>query len=173
MRLDDSILKRIADGDAKAFRQVFEYFYPKVLSLMCNYARRRADAEDLAQNVFVKLWTNRKSLSDIRSFDAYLFKMCRNAALDYCKRHKVFFDLDETYPEELTNALDENYIALEIQQMMYRQIASMPEKRRQVITMSRIEGKSNDEIAEALGISKKTVENHINAALHNLRKISS
>lgn len=99
--------------------------------------------------------------------------MSRNAALDYCKKNRILFDLDESCPEEQTVALDEDYFAREIRQRMERQIAAMPEKRRQVITMSRIEGLSNDEIAAALGISKKTVENHINAALRALRKVSS
>ncbi len=173
MTPDRDILMRIAEGDAAAFREVFDLYYPKVLAFMAAYARTRGDAEDLAQNVFVKLWTARQTLPGIRSFGAYLFRMSRNAALDYCKKNRLLFDLDESYPEEQTVALDEDYFAREIRQRMERQIAAMPEKRRQVITMSRIEGLSNDEIAAALGISKKTVENHINAALRALRKVSS
>ena len=97
--------------------------------------------------------------------------MCRNAALDYGRKHRVRVDIEEDYSE--TYPLDEEYFARETRSRMENRIAAMPEKRRLVVTLSRLEGMSNDEIALALGISKKTVENHLNAALRELRKISS
>ena len=87
------------------------------------------------------------------------------------KRHRIQVDLQEDYAE--TWPLDEDYFAREMRSRLESQIAQMPERRREVVTLSRIEGLSNDEIATTLGISKKTVENHLNAALHDLRKLTS
>ena len=167
----EELLKRIARGDTAAFRQLFDVWYPKVKVFLSGFTLDDEDARDLAQNIFVKIWTMRASLPEIRSFGAYLYRMCRNAALDYGKRHRLKVDLQEDYAE--TWPLDEDYFAREMRSRLESRIAQMPERRREVITLSRIEGLSNDEIATTLGISKKTVENHLNAALHDLRKLTS
>lgn len=165
------LLQRMTEGDTAAFRQLFDEYYPKVRVFFSRFGLSGEDAKDLAQNIFVKLWTMRSALAEVRSFGAYLFRMCRNAALDYGRKHRVRVDIEEDYSE--TYPLDEEYFARETRSRMENRIAAMPEKRRRVVTLSRLEGMSNDEIALALGISKKTVENHLNAALRELRKISS
>lgn len=167
----EELLKRIARGDTTAFRQLFDVWYPKVKVFLSGFTLDDEDARDLAQNIFVKIWTMRASLTEIRSFGAYLYRMCRNAALDYGKRHRLKVDLQEDYAE--TWPLDEDYFAREMRSRLESRIAQMPERRREVFTLSRIEGLSNDEIAATLGIRKKTVENHLNAALHDLRKLTS
>ena len=168
---ENALLLRMAEGDTAAFRRVFDEYYPKVRVFFSRFVLSDDDAKDLAQNVFVKLWTMRSALREVRSFGAYLFRMCRNAAIDYGRKHNVRVDLEEDYAE--TYPLDEEYFARETRSRMESRIAAMPEKRRRVVTLSRLEGMSNEEIALKLGISKKTVENHLNAALRELRKITS
>jgi len=168
---EKELLMRIAEDDSDAFRELFYRWYPKVKVMLAGIAINKADAEDLAQTVFVKLWVRRSLLPEIRSFGGYLYRMCRNAALDYAKKHRIQVELSEGDAESYP--LDEDYFAREMRARLESRIARMPEKRRQVITLSRLEGKSNDEIAATLGITKKTVENHLNAALRELRKITS
>lgn len=165
------LLKLIARGDTIAFRQLFDAWYPKVKVFLAEYTMDDEDARDLAQNIFVKIWAARAGFPEIRSFGAYLYRMCRNAALDYCKRRHIKVELQEDFVE--TYPLDEDYFAREMHSLLEKRIAQMPPRRREVVTLSRIEGLSNDEIATALGINKKTVENHLNAALHDLRKLTS
>ena len=112
-------------------------------------------------------------MGKIRSLGAYLYRMCRNAAIDYGRTHEVKIPLEEHTDDSQSYDLDEEYFARERQYQIDRRVERMPQKRKQVFLMSRKQGKSNDEISAELGISKKTVENHINAALKELRKITS
>ena len=172
MNMDEKELIRLtSEGDENAFRQLFDYYYPRTRVFFSKYTRNIEDARDLAQNIFVKLWTLRNTLPDLISFPAYLYRICRNSAIDYARKHRIMLDIEENFAE--TDSLDEDYFAREMRSRMESRIAQMPEKRRRVIMMSRIEGKSNEEIADEMGITKKTVENHLNAALKELRKLSS
>ena len=168
---EKKLLQRMAEDDQSAFRTLFDYYYPRVRVFLSTLLLRQDEAEDLAQNVFVKIWNFRAHLPEVHSLGAYLYRMTRNTALEYARKHRMHVELSEEYAE--TTAVDEEYFAREMRSRLESRIAEMPERRRQVITLSRLEGKSNDEIAAILGISKKTVENHLNAALRALRKLTS
>lgn len=168
------ILEQISRGnDEEAFRKLFDYYYPKVVTFLMPLIRDENEVRDLAQNLFVKIWLRRASLSKIHAIGAYLYRMCRNAAIDYGRTHKIKVPFEEPADEPFSYPLDEEYFARERQFQMDRQVEKMPEKRKQVFLLSRKEGLSNEEIALRLGITKKTVENHLNAALRELRKITS
>ena len=170
---EGKIIERLSQGDEESFRKLFEYYYPKAVSFLLALIQDENEAKDLAQNLFVKIWLIRSSLGKIRSLGAYLYRMCRNAAIDYGRTHKVKIPLEEHTDDSQSYDLDEEYFARERQYQVDRMVERMPQKRKQVFLMSRKQGKSNEEISAELGISKKTVENHINAALKELRKITS
>ncbi len=174
MLTDESkILERIARGDEESFRKLFDYYYPKAVSFLLILMRDQSEVEDMAQNIFVKIWLMRSSLAKVKSLGAYLYRMCRNAAIDFGRTHKVKIPLENHSPEAESYNIDEEYFARERKFQMDRVVERMPEKRKEVFLLSRRDGKSNDDIARELGISKKTVENHLNAALRELRKITS
>ena len=170
---EEKLLGRISEGDESAFRTFFGYYYPKVKSFMLTLIDNEEDVNDLSQNIFVKLWLIRSSLGKLRSAGAYLYRMCRNAAIDYGRTHKVKVPFTDAHDSAESYPLDEDYFAKERQLQIDGVVERMPFKRREVFKLSRNEGMSNDQIAHSLGISKKTVENHINAALKELRKITS
>ncbi|MBP5559999.1 MAG: RNA polymerase sigma-70 factor [Bacteroidales bacterium] len=170
---EKQIIRLISQGDESAFRDLFDYYYPKVLTFLEYYISNEEDTRDLAQNIFAKLWAMRETLADIRSFGAYLFRLCRNGAIDYSRRHRIRISITDNYEESLSSTLDEEYLAKESRLRYQRCLDGMPERRREVFSLSREEGLSNDEISRKLRISKKTVENHINAALKELRKTVS
>ena len=171
MENEKEILSKVAVGDEAAFKKVFEYYYPKVKTLLEQFISNSDDAMDLAQNVFIKIWLQRSNLVDIRSFGAFLYTLTRNAAIDYGRTHKIKIPLTEVENRDICETESEFY-AKEIEVQVAHMIRMMPEKRKKVFIMSRLEGKSNGEIAQMLDISKKTVENHINHALKVLRKIT-
>lgn len=170
---EEQLLRRISEGDESAFRSFFGYYYPKVKTFMLTLIDNEDDANDLAQNIFVKLWLIRSSMAKLHSAGAYLYRMCKNAAIDYGRTHKVKIPFTESNDTPDPYSLDEDYFAKEKQQQYLNAVDKMPHKRRKVFLMSRKNGMSNDQIAQTLGISKKTVENHINAVLKELRKITS
>lgn len=168
------LLRSVADSDQEAFQKVFEYYYPKVRCFLSQFISDTEEAKDIAQEIFVKIWLTRVILPDIKSFGAYIYTITRNAAIDFGRRKKVFIPLTEDN-QEGKNGTEENeggFFAKEMEIQIAGAVAKMPKTRKKVFILSRVEGKTNGEIAELLGISKKTVENHINNALKQLRKLS-
>ena len=170
---EKTMLTNISMGDESAFKEMFVQYYPKVKVFLGQFIGNQDDAKDVAQNIFVKIWLQRRLLPELRSFSAFLYTMTRNAAIDYGRIHKIRIHLDavETASER-DHETESGFFAKELQVRISHAVAEMPEKRRKVFIMSRLEGRTGKEIAETLGISRKTVENHINLALRELRKLT-
>jgi len=147
--------------DEAEFRKVFDRYYPRMLAFLRSFLQSDDDAEDVAQNVFVKLWMKRDVLLDREYLDIYLFRM------KVRKRHVGLEDID--LPDELDPG--QEFDSRKRLDTIFKAVSEMPEKRREVFILSRLHGMSHKEIAEKLNVSAKTVENHINFALRELRKI--
>lgn len=173
MENERELLQAISEGDEKAFRELFGHYYPKVKVYLKRFIDNEDDAKDLAQNVFVKIWTTRDILPEIRSFGAYLHIITRNAALDRCRARHIPLPLEEVTEEEQKSGTgtDLPFIAKETGIRIAARIRKMPRKRRRILLMSKFEGKSNADIAEELDLSKKTVESHLYLAMKELKKI--
>ena len=162
------LMGRTADGDTGAFRGLFDAYYPQVLGFMNGILSKEDDAADLAQEVFLKLWLMRAALPDISALRSYLYRMSLNQAINYIRKNRIV-------PEELLADLPydqmvEERIDLKDKELLIAAaVEKMPEQRRKVFVMSRFENFTNDEIASILGLKKKTVENHLNLALRDLR----
>ena len=171
---ENKILAQISEGDENAYRKLFEHYYPKVRVFLSQFIADSDDALDLAQNIFIKIWLQRGNLMQIRSFGSFLYTMSRNAAIDYSRTHKIKIPLTEVPEKDCDGQETESvFYAKEIEVQVAHMIKGMPRKRREVFVLSRLAGKSYAEISEILGISRKTVENHINLALKQLRKITT
>lgn len=167
---EKELLKMTADGSESAFREVFSWYYPKVRVFLTEILKDREAAEDIAQDVFARIWLMRGTLPEIRSFGSYLYAMTRNSALLYLKKRRPSVTLDE-FDLAVDQSIDSHLTAAEKAAKVREVVGNMPERRRLVFTLSRDEGKSNDEIAAILGIKKKTVENLMNAALRDIRRV--
>lgn len=173
MNNEKDILKRISLGDENAFRELFRYYFPRAEVFLGKVIYSREDVRDIAQNIFIRVWLMRAVLPEINSFGAYLYRMCRNAALDYMRSRGVSVPLPDDFDVESDITADQFANARETEMRISRSVASLPGKRRKIFIMSRVEGLSNAEIAARLNISPKTVENQITLALRQLRTIVS
>ncbi len=172
-KFDDKIaLEALRQGDRKVFDALFRAYYAP----LCNYACAMTDgdmdeAQDVVQEHFFKLWEKRETLVIAFSIKSYLYKMVYNACLNRIRHEKtktkykahnaVFLTENPDYQLDTTNEIQEN---------VQRAIASLPEQCRHVFELNRFEELKYREIAEHLGISIKTVENHIGKALRLLRE---
>ncbi len=161
-----------ADSAIKAFEQIFHKYYPMLRNFIAGLLKNPAEAEDIAQNCFMKLWFNRCYLNPEQSLKNYLFVMARNEAFNVLRsrrlqnvplsvRHDGFSPLcsvDDWLNFSETNAILQNNIEM------------LPPQRRAIFKMSRYIHMSNMEIAVKLNISVRTVEKHIELALRDLRK---
>ena len=90
-----NILQDIASGDNEAFKTLFNIFFPKVKVFLVKFLKDDKAAEDIAQDIFVRIWSMRQALPEIKSFNTYLYRMTRNAALNYLRDKKVTLEISE------------------------------------------------------------------------------
>lgn len=166
-----SLLTRFSQGRESAFQQLFEMYYPRVREFVRQIVKKEDVAENIAQETFIKIWERRDAFSptkgSIRNFSGYLYMIARNSALNHIRRKIISVEYDDRRMDPVT--VEEEYYAKEQELIIKLIVCKMPEKRRRVFVMSRFEGLDNDTIAEVLNISKKTVENHLTAALKQIR----
>lgn len=170
---DESIfLSSLADGSPKAFDALFVTYYPKALQFVMHFCHDRQEAENIVQDFFMNLWIKRSTLDDISNLDNYIYVSVRNAAIRYVKQSIMFADSNSAnvIPANGESA-DVRLCYEELYGYVMREIQSMPEQRRRIFLMSRADGLSNDDIAQRLGISKRTVEKHISLAIATMRKM--
>lgn len=169
-------IEALAMGSHKAFHEVFRAFYPKVRAFALGFMKNEADADDIVQTVFIKLWTKRVMLQKVENFDTYLYTITKHTVLNQMASRKAF-TVDITSMREAASGTASPLEQMEAQNLKLlidMVVEHMPPQRQTIYRMSRDEGLSNDKIAEQLGIQKKTVENHLNLALgeiHEMLKI--
>lgn len=158
--------------ERKAFDMVFTRFFPRVKRFVMGFCGDEYEAENIAQDVFMKLWVKRSHIASVENLDAYIYAMAHHAALDALKSVALRSHADVEGSEIADETCVEDAIySRELHEIIHRQIEKMPPQQRRVFRMSRVDGLKNDEIAEALHISKRTVETHITAALAELRRL--
>ncbi len=170
-----SFIKNINEGNEEAFKVLFELYYGKLLYFAQSYISNKEDAEEIVQDVFVKIWKKRRKIAT--NINGYLFKTTKNACLDYLrsKKNKLNVSGNLVQLEALLNfhALSDNdassLIKKELEQKIQAGIELLPEKCKKVFVKSRIEGLKNKEISDELDISVKTVENHMSKAIRHMR----
>lgn len=162
-------------------REAFFIFYQKYLPLVENFAlslvKEPDVAKEISQNVFIKIWDRRRKLENVDSFKSYLFRMTKNAVYDYFRscKGRALVSLDEMSENISLGdfSIDTGGPDIDSKNLLMKVLIEMdrlPEKCRKVFIMSRMLGMKNQEIADTLAISLKTVEYHITNALAILRK---
>lgn len=166
--MTDEDIRKIAEGDVRAFHNVFSEYYGQAKQFSYFVLKDMDAAEDVAQEVFIKIWTGRGVLPEVRNFRNYLFQISKNAVIDHIRRESAMVLRNNVFAGRFfagDDSFENDFIARETQGAIDEIVENMPPKRREVFILNRVQGKSNDEIAELLGLSKKTVENHLHLAL--------
>lgn len=157
------------------FEQFFIATFPKVKAFAWKVLKSEDDAEDIAQDVFVKLWANPELWENQETWNSYIYTMVRNHIYNFLKHKSVEFDYQEQLAQEDSPSFEadihDQLYAKEIELLVKLTLDNMPEQRRRVFVMSRQKGMSNQEIADNLQLSIRTVERHIHLALQDLKKI--
>ena len=163
----------LKEDDANAFDQLFKQFAKRLYYFELGYLKSKADAEEIVQDVFYKIWENRKSLNPDLSFKAYIFKIA------YRNINEAFRKLaqEQSYRHELIavslnfdNDLDERTDYHSLLCLVETIVNGLPPRQKDIFIMRKQQGMAVKEIANVLGITPKTVENHLTEALKTVKK---
>lgn len=171
--MTDEKLTRISEGDLDAFHDMFNEYYGQVKQFSCSILKDMSVAEDIAQEVFMKIWMNRSALVSVGNLRNYLFQVSKNTVIDHIRHETSAMSRNNIFAKkafEKEEEFEKDFIARETRRAINEIVEHMPDKRREVFILNRFYGKTNDEIAGQLSLSKKTVENHLHLALKELRE---
>jgi RNA polymerase sigma-70 factor (family 1) len=172
---DSELWNAIVMDDSGAFSALFDRYWSKLYTTAYKYLKDEALSEEIVHDIFLSIWSNRKHLN-IASFQNYLISSTRYQVYKAQKKNKRSpLQLTEEYSED--NALScNNYGAerldsIELQHEIDARLKQLPKRCQEIFALSRYDNLSNDEIAERLNISKRSVENQITNALKFLRVV--
>ncbi|HEX7583049.1 MAG TPA: RNA polymerase sigma-70 factor [Prolixibacteraceae bacterium] len=171
---------RLKEGDPSAYEELFKQTFSRMLGYCRLFIHDQAQANDLVQECFVKLWEKHITIKTSQSVESLLFVMLRNRCLNYLRDQKLhnteenislieenelqyLYQLDFAGKEE--KSLEEKLV-----ETIRESVENLPEKRKLVFIKAKIEGKKNREVADELGISVKAVEKHLHQAKEQIRQ---
>ncbi|WP_277014306.1 RNA polymerase sigma factor [Flavobacterium lindanitolerans] len=176
LRLYDELelLRRLKLGDHTAFEMVFLHYKSQMARNALRLLKSPDLAEDLVQELFIKLWEQRSKIDTERTLGSYLYRIASNLAYDYFRKsvreHRVQDSLYEV-SKGTYEPIEKSVFDKEAKMALQRAIEKLPQQQRRVFTLCRIEEKSYQEVAELLNISVGTVNNHMTRANTALRTL--
>lgn len=165
---DKALLLQFIAGDENAFGQLYRQYQLPIYQFIVKYVHAQPFAEDLTQEVFIKIWESRKNLESVQSFRSYLFTTARNHTLNAMKvafRSEAAMSVIVNSFSEQRNPVEEALLHTEYQQFLHRTLESLPARTREIFRLCRDQGKTYEEVAAQLGISRNAVKNHMVASL--------
>jgi len=169
--INTDLLQRVADGDEKAFRVLFDNYKDRFYQVVLKMTRSDVVAQELVQDIFLKIWQNRVSLIEINNPEAYFFTVLYRQVYSYYKKMALERKLLKVIAESpaFQNITDETLLVRESERLINEAVSMLPTQQQQVFRLSKQEGLSRIQVAELLKISPHTVRNHLAKSIQFIR----
>lgn len=161
------------------FSEIYSVHFNKLHRFATDFIHSEEAAHDIVQDIFIELWNNKEHLEDIKSMNAYLFRLVKNRCLDHLK-HLVHEKNYEEYAvweynsriESLSLMTDDYVIANEMSTLVKNAVNNLPPRCKEIFLLSRINGMKHSEIAGKLNLSENTVGVQLGIALRRIRAVT-
>lgn len=166
-------VEQLREGSKVAFHLLFDTYSPKILAFANSYLKNEAEAEELLQEVFLKLWEVRATLDSSKNIKSFLFKICINMIYDFIRKKNLsqaYVDYSVQYQPNHDNNTWQEVIYHDMINHLQVLVAHMPEQRQRIFRLSKEEGLTIEDIARQLNLSQRTVENHLYRAVSFLKE---
>jgi RNA polymerase sigma-70 factor (ECF subfamily) len=169
---DEELVEKLRKGDLEAFDTLFEKYSNRLFGFAMKYLKSKEEAEGLVQDVFLKIWENRKKLKKESSLNSYLFTISYHNICKFFRNKQLQGKLKEEIglASEISMDTEDQINYHSTLEEIEKLIEQLPPKQKVIFLKSRKEGKSTREIAEEMHLAPGTVDNHISAALKFIRK---
>lgn len=172
----EDLVEKIRRGDEYAFELLFNQYYSRLCIFANTYLHSLDLSRDVVQDVFIKIWDNRENFYINQSLKAYLYQSVRNQSLNSLQKSKRKLALEKKLKkqqeaqERVKDPETSNLTTEELTEKVWKLVDNLPERRRAIFVLYRKHGLSYREIAEVMGIARKTVENQMGKSLQFLRE---
>ena len=164
---DNVLIKAMADGDMGAFAEIYKRYAPGMRRFVAGMIKDRAKAEDIVQNIFMRLMTTRPAFENAVAFKNWLFVCARNEVISTLRsKWESQVEKVELFPDKVSDGIQPETS----RSLLNSILAKMPQKRSEVFRMSKLEGLPVEEIAARMGISERTVQKHLEIASKEIRR---
>lgn len=170
---ESAVITRLKNGEVAAFDVLFLKYSNRLFWFVYKYLQSKEEAEEIVQDVFLKIWDQREGLDSSRSFNSYIFTIAKNHIFNELRKkvsEKKYLDFQINTNSRTHSPVERELSFREITKISNDAINQLPPRRKMVYQLSRDKGMSYQEIANHLGISVKTVENHMSLALKFLKE---
>lgn len=163
------LIKKLKNGDVLAFDAIYKQYCTRLYGFVLKLIKQESDAEEIVQEVFVKIWESRHKIENFSTFDSFLFTIAHNTTISLIRKRlneKKYLEYLKGIQVEIssTDIIEEIHYT-ELKEKFSHLIDSLSPRQKEVYLLSREDGLTHKEIAEKLGISQNTVEIHISRAI--------
>jgi RNA polymerase sigma-70 factor (ECF subfamily) len=167
--IDEMLIAAIRENDYAGFNRLFARYYSSLCRYVYRILQNKEDTEDVVQELFLRIWNNRKKIEINDNVSAYLHKMAKNMALNHIRSADSYKNLLESQKSQPIGYEDDLLESDEFSIALYDCINRLPNRCREVFLLHRMQGVKLQEIAEQLNISIKTIKNQIWSSLQKLK----
>jgi RNA polymerase sigma-70 factor (family 1) len=161
---EKALLQKMAEGDEKAFEEIYKQYRDHLYNFTLKFVKSPELADDLTQEVFIRVWEHHRNMIKIESFRGYLFSMCRNHTLNFLNKasreNAAKGEMLRHYKKDQPSA-DDKLLSEEYRQFIKNTLDSLSPQTREIFRLCREEHRSYDEVAALLGISRNAVKKHM------------
>jgi len=171
---EEDLIKRLRRDDAAAFDALFQVYGQKLYGFALKYLKSADEAEEMVQDVFVRIWENRGSLKTEYSFKSYLFTIALNQIRKFFRKRALSLRYMAEFQGELPEPDNHTADSIDYRSLLSRVdeiVDTFPGRKKQIFLKRRNEGKTSKEIAAELNITVGAVDNQISDALHMIRDV--
>lgn len=170
---DRELMQRVAEGDRDAFAEVYDRSWNTIYATALSYLKSPEWAQDVVQDIFLKVWTGREKLREVEKPDAYLFILARNELVSALRNKFDCTPISEKYEDYLPGDCIQPDKALSLKEtteLIEQAVEQLPPQQKLVYNLTRKQELSHESIAKELGLNTRTVNNHATRALNLIRR---
>lgn len=163
---EETLIRAMSDGDLGAFAELYSRYAPGMRRFVTGLIKDRAKAEDVVQNIFMRLMSSKPAFENAAAFKNWLFVCARNEVVSTLRsKWESQVDRVQVFPDRASDGIQPEAMT----SLLNSILSKMPKKRSDVFRMSKLEGLSIEEIAARMGISVRTVQKHLEIASREVR----
>lgn len=170
---NEALFDLLQRSDEGAFAEIFSRYDRRIFAFVLKMVKDHSAATDVTQEVFIRIWTKRAQLSEVRNMEPYLFTIAANLTLNQIKKrlreHQIRESLQSQWQQNKSGDTDSLLLLHDCETLVAKVVDQLPPQQKRIYRLSREEGLNYEEISRAMKISSNTVRNHLVKALQTIR----